>query len=574
MGVRPKKAALGLLSLMLVSSVVAAGCSSNNNNGNSSPSSSSPASQSPSDSSSASSSTETKVEPFTISLFTAATGPIPTDDNLIYQEIKEQLGVTLKEEYLVGDIEQKLGVMIAGGDYPDLITANTKLTAAKAVIPLEDLIEEHAPNIKKHYEKVWNQLKDPEDGHIYWMPNYGVYQGEFMSTDYYGPAFYIQKAVLKEFGYPKFKTLDEYFKLIEDYATKYPEIDGQKTIGFTALAFDWRDWGLRNPPQHLAGHPNDGGVLVDPVTNVATLYSANEVSKPYYQKLNEINAKGLMDKEAFAQNYDQFLAKVSSGRVLGMFEQRWNFGQAHDSLVSQGKFDRTYVGFPLVYDTNTTDYYLDRPPINLGNGFGITVNAKDPVKIIKFIDTLLSEKWQKRMNWGQEGIDYLVGDNGLFYRTPEMRTQQEDVTWKQKHRAESLWGYMPKLEGRYPDGNAEGAGNQPEEFFANLKDIDKEVLSAYGHKTWTEFFSSPPENRISYPAWNIDLIEGSAAKVANQKMKDLDFKFLPKAILSKPENFESVWADYVKEMGKVDTNAYLDRVNDQLKWRVENWTSK
>lgn len=574
MGVRPKKAALGLLSLMLVSSVIAAGCSSNNDNGNSSPSSSSPASQSPSDSSSASSSTETKVEPFTISLFTAATGPIPTDDNLIYQEIKEQLGVTLKEEYLVGDIEQKLGVMIAGGDYPDLITANTKLTAAKAVIPLEDLIEQHAPNIKKHYEKVWNQLKDPEDGHIYWMPNYGVYQGDFMSTDYYGPAFYIQKAVLKEFGYPKFKTLDEFFKLIEDYAAKYPEIDGQKTIGFTALAFDWRDWGLRNPPQHLAGHPNDGGVLVDPVTNVATLYSANDVSKPYYKKLNEVNAKGLMDKEAFAQNYDQFLAKVSSGRVLGMFEQRWNFGQAHDSLVSQGKFDRTYVGFPLVYDTNTTDYYLDRPPINLGNGFGITVNAKDPVKIIKFIDTLLSEKWQKRMNWGQEGIDYLVGDDGLFYRTPEMRKQQEDVTWKQKHRAESLWGYMPKLEGRYPDGNAEGAGNQPEEFFANLKDIDKEVLSAYGHKTWTEFFSSPPENRISYPAWNIDLIEGSAAKVANQKMKDLDFKFLPKAILSKPENFESVWGDYVEEMGKVDTKAYLDRVNEQLKWRVDNWTSK
>ncbi|MBO9600862.1 MAG: ABC transporter substrate-binding protein [Cohnella sp.] len=574
MGVRPKKAAFGLLTLMLVSSIVAAGCSSNKDNGNSSPSSSSPASQSPSDSSSSSSSAETKVEPFTISLFTAATGPIPTDDNLIYKEIKEQLGVTLKEEYLVGDIEQKLGVMIAGGDYPDLITANTKLTAAKAVIPLEDLIEQHAPNIKKHYEKVWNQLKDPEDGHIYWMPNYGVYQGEFMSTDYYGPAFFIQKAVLKEFGYPKFKTLDEYFKLIEDYAAKYPEIDGQKTIGFTALAFDWRDWGLRNAPQHLAGHPNDGGVLVDPVTNVATLYSANDVSKPYYQKLNEINAKGLMDKEAFAQNYDQFLAKISSGRVLGMFDQRWNFGQAHDSLVSQGKFDRTYVGFPLVYNPNDTDYYLDRPPINLGNGFGITVNAKDPEKIIKFIDTLLSEKWQKRLNWGQEGIDYLVGDNGLFYRTPEMRKQQEDVTWKQKHRAESLWGYMPKLEGRYPDGNAEGAGNQPEEFFANLKDIDKEVLSAYGHKTWTEFFSSPPENRISYPAWNIDLIEGSAAKVANQKMKDLDFKFLPKAILSKPENFESVWGDYVKEMGKVDTNAYLDRVNEQLKWRVDNWTSK
>ena len=39
-----------------------------------------------------------------------------------------------------------------------------------------------------------------------------------------------------------------------------------------------------------------------------------------------------MDKEAFAQNYDQYLAKIASGRVLGMFDQRWNFRQGEDSL--------------------------------------------------------------------------------------------------------------------------------------------------------------------------------------------------------------------------------------------------
>ncbi|MNZ68901.1 hypothetical protein D3C78_871800 [compost metagenome] len=107
-----------------------------------------------------------------------------------------------------------------------------------------------------------------------------------------------------------------------------------------------------------------------------------------------------------------------------------------------------------------------------------------------------------------------------------------------------------------------------------MKDIDKELLTAYGYKTWTDFFSNPPENRVSYPAWNIDLIEGSPAKVANQKMKDLDLKYLPKAILSKPDQFETVWAEYVSEMNKVDTKAYLDRVNEQLKWRKDNWTSK
>lgn len=565
MGVHVRKAAFGLLMLILVFSVVFAGCSNSNNNQGSSPTASQPASDPDS------STPSTAIEPMTISAFLGVPGPIPTDNNRIYQKIKDGLGVTLKEEYLVGDLEQKLGVMIAGGDYPDIITANVKLTAANAVIPLEDLIEEHAPNLKKHYAEVWNMLKDPEDGHIYWLPNYGVYQGEFASTQHYGPAFFIQRAVLKEYNYPKIKTLDEYFKLIEDYAAKYPEIDGQPTMGFTALAFDWRDFGLRNAPQHLFGHPNDGGVVVDPLTNVAELFESTDIAKPYYQKLNEINAKGLMDREAFSQNFDQYMAKIASGRVLGMFDQRWNFQQGEDSLISQGKSERAYVGLPLVYDASTTDYYLDRPVVNLNNGLGITVNAQHPEKIIKFLDTILSEEWQKLLSWGEEGIDYHVGDNGLYYRTPEQRTQQEDVTWKQANKAEALYGQLPKLEGKYPDGNAEGAGNQPDEFFANLKDIDREVLEAYGYKVWTDFFSSPPENRLTYPAWNIDLIEGSPAKIASQKMKDLALKYLPRSILSKPEDFESVWAEYGEEIRKANPEVYLERINEQLKWRQDNW---
>ncbi|PIH55263.1 extracellular solute-binding protein, partial [Paenibacillus sp. LK1] len=178
-------------------------------------------------------------------------GQQPTADNKIYKKIKEELGVTFKFEFLAGDKNQKLGVMIAGGDYPDLISADTKLTAAGSVIPLEDLIEEHAPNLKKHYEKYWNQMKDPNDGHIYYLPNYGAYNGEVADTYYSGPAFWIQKAVLKEFGYPTPKTLDEYFDLIAKYKEKYPTIDGKPTVGFEVLNYDWKNWGLLNPPQHL-----------------------------------------------------------------------------------------------------------------------------------------------------------------------------------------------------------------------------------------------------------------------------------------------------------------------------------
>ena len=143
-----------------------------------------------------------------------------------------------------------------------MMTANQKLTAAGAFIPLEDLIEEHAPNLKKHYEKYWNMMKDPNDGHIYNLPNYGVTNADVNSSWYSGPAFWIQKDVLAEAGYPEVKTLDQYFDLIKQYKEKHPTIDGTPTIGFEILNYDWKNWGLFNAPQHLIGHPNDGGVVV------------------------------------------------------------------------------------------------------------------------------------------------------------------------------------------------------------------------------------------------------------------------------------------------------------------------
>ncbi|MGO4108332.1 ABC transporter substrate-binding protein [Paenibacillus sp. YAF4_2] len=574
MGVKVNKPLLTSMAIALALTLTATACSNGNNGGNNSSNASTAPSNAATNSENTSSpeATDEALKPIEISAFIGAPGQAPTPDNKLFKTIKDELGITFKQEFLVGDLEQKLGVMIAGGDYPDLITANPKLVTSGAVIPLEDLIEQYAPKLKEHYAKYWNQMKDPSDGHIYWLPNYGAFQGEVNETWYSGPAFYIQKAVLKEFGYPKLQTLDDYMKLIRDYAAKYPEIDGQPTIGFSTLASDWRTFGLLNAPEHLTGHPNDGGVVVD--NGVASVFADKDISKTYYKELNNLYNEGLMDKEAFTQNYDQYLAKLTTGRVLGMFDQHWNFQTAEDSLNTQNKSERTYVGFPLVYDASTKDYYRDRAPINLNNGFGISVDAKDPTRIIQALEALMDERYQKMFTWGEEGVDYSVGADGKFTRTPEQRTQYDDPAWKLANLGNGIFTYLPKLEGTLSDGNATTPGGDPQEFYDSLKDVDKEVLSAYGHKTWTEFFSSPPDNPIYYPAWQIDLIDGSDASIANKKMTDASLKFLPRAIMSKPDQFDKVWQDYVDEYKKINVKAYEDRINEQIQWRIQNWSTK
>lgn len=553
-----KKISLFRMSLLmlLAFSVVLAGCSSNKG----------------STGSSGEGNSVDETEPFEISVYIGEAGQQPTPDNKVYKKIKDELGASFKFEFLAGESNQKLGVMIAGSDYPDMMTGNTKLVSAGAYIPLEDLIEQHAPNLKKHYAKYWNMMKDPSDGHIYILPNYGAYNGEVTSSWYSGPAFWIQKAVLAEFGYPKVKTLDEYFDLIEKYKEKYPTIDGSPTIGFEILNNDWRTWGLLNPPQHLIGHPNDGGVVVK--DGKAEIFADKDYAKRYYQKLNEINAKGLLDKEAFTQNYDQYMAKISSGTVLGMFDQHWSFQAAEDSLTTQKKLERTYVGLPVVFDESTRDHYRDRPALNVNNGFGISVNAKNPERIIKLLDRLMEEDWQKTLSWGFEGEDYIVNEEGRFMKTQEQRDKFTDATWKLANKADSLYRFAPKMEGYFSDGNATDGSAQPEEYRASLKPYDVEFLDKYGYDSYVDFFSAPPENPVYYPAWSVDLVEGSEAKVANTKMTDLSTKFLPRVILGSAADFDKTWNEYVSEMGKINVKAYEDRINEVLQWRIETWTVK
>ncbi|RTE10296.1 sugar ABC transporter substrate-binding protein [Paenibacillus whitsoniae] len=506
-----------------------------------------------------------EIKPVTFSLFIDSPYQQPTPDNKIYKMMKDKLGVSLKMEFLVGDLQQKLGVMIAGGDYADIMTGNDKLIAAGAFIPLEDLIDKYGPNLKKHYASVWNQMKDPASGHLYVLPNFNVFSGQFNETAYEGPGFFLQKDVLKEMGFPSPKTLDEYFDIIAKYKAKHPDM-----IGFETLNFDWRNFPLLNPPEHLAGHPNDGGVIVE--NGKAQIFADKDIAKTYYKKLNEINAQGLMDKEALVQNYDQYLAKIASGRVIGMFDQHWNFGDGERSLISQNKIGSTYVGFPLLYP-GAKEYYRDRPVLNINRGYGISTKAKDPVQIIKFLDSLMTEDWQKILQWGIQGEDYMVKD-GKFYRTPEQRAKADDNTWKLANKAEAFFQNSPKMQGTYSDGNATDPATQPQEFYDSLKPLDQEVMKAYNHKTWAEFFKTPAENPVYYPAWSIDLIDGSPAKVANTKMTDLAVKYLPKAILAKPEDFEGVWKEYVDQISKSNFKAYEDRINDQINWRIQNWSSK
>ena len=171
---------------------------------------------------------------------------------------------------------------------------------AGALIPLNDLIEEHAPNLKRLYANHWEMLQQ-EDGNVYWLPIQALPYGPDTSR-YPSLAFFMNKRVLKDAGWPEVKTLDQYFQLIEDYMAKNPTYNGESTIGYLTLFDDWRSFATTNVPQHLMGYPNEGEFVpvMEKGRYVVKEYHTSNTAKQYYQKLNEMYNKGVVDKETLS----------------------------------------------------------------------------------------------------------------------------------------------------------------------------------------------------------------------------------------------------------------------------------
>ncbi len=126
------------------------------------------------------------------------------------------------------EYEQSLTLVFAGGEYPDLMEINgiNVPQVAPAIetgvfTPLNDLIEEHAPNLKKFIsEEQWNSPIVSKDGTIYAIP----------STNYVrnNNVVMVRKDWLDNLGLDTPKTVEEYIDMLKTFKTEDPNGNGEQ----------------------------------------------------------------------------------------------------------------------------------------------------------------------------------------------------------------------------------------------------------------------------------------------------------------------------------------------------------
>ena len=544
-----------VVSLMLVSAMVAgmlAGC------GSDSGSSKGGSSTETGSAAEASSSGETADDaddksPITFEYFNAD-GKNGNWDNPVAKAITEATGVTLDVSYPVasqGDAKEDVALMIANDEYPDMIYAKgsaTDLYQAGALIDMTDLIEKYGPNIKKMYGAEMEKLKwSQDDPGIYQLSYAGVNQ-KTLTT---GGSCQIQWAALKENDYKYPKTLDEYEKMIKSYLAAHPKTeDGLDMIGITMSASDWH-WmiTLGNPAGLIAdASPDNGQWIIDDEYNVHYKHVTDE-EKEYFKWLCRMYNEGILDPNFATQTDDDYIAKVASGRVVAITDAEWHYSQCEATLVADGKVDQTYVGLPVTLREDQVEKALLYQGTTVGWGIGITKSCEDPVRAIKFLDYLCSDEGQILYHWGIEGENYFLDDDGQPYRTDEeVAKAQSDPDYAKNTGIDNYTGFPIYGTGSYSEDGFPYTPTTKESVIANYNTAEKEGCEAMGFEMLTDMFAQPEE---------FDLLPYSALWVYQQPQElaekqtildEIAWPGLVKCVTGTEDEFDANWESMVQEL--------------------------
>lgn len=520
-----------------------------------------------------------KLEPITITAFNQTSLGDKDDEfkSPVAQKIKEATGVTLDIEYAVGDYTQKVAVMIASEDFPDIMTSGEKLPQmiqTGSFMKLDKLIDEYGPNIKKLYGDYYTRLKySTVDPSIYVFGIKGVNEITYEPNN----GFELQHAVVKELGYPKLKTLKDLEDAIRTYMQKYPEINGQPTLGMSLLSDDWRFMiSVSNPGFLSTGGPDDGEFYYNVDTGKSVLHLTRPEEKEYYRWLNHMYNTGLLDKESFVQKYDQYLSKIASGRVLALADAKWEYIDAQKTLISQGMEERTYGQYPLVIDEKFK--YAEFQPSGWngldGGAYGITKACKNPERVVQFVDWMCTDEAQVLLNWGIEGLHYNVVDGKRVVPEETWKKRNSDPNFIKETGIELYTNGWP-LQGK---GVKDATGNlynpsSPESILSSYTKTEKEVLDAYGVKYWKDLYPSETEfkNRPYAYLWNINPLPGSETNAIKQKYTEIVRSKIPVAIMSKPDKFDSIYDKMLEELEKANISKLEEELDGIVQDRLKLW---
>ncbi|WP_240468710.1 ABC transporter substrate-binding protein [Gracilibacillus sp. YIM 98692] len=347
--------------------------------------------------------------------FVSPKAPLAPDYNEmeIIQRLEDKTNVHIEWDNISGDgYEERKNLMFASDELPDAFYHAefsdydiVRYGRSGQIIPLEDLIEEHAPNLQKIFEKrpELKSMVTAPDGHIYSLP-----RAEEMGLVAVPNFTSINTKWLDELGLDMPTTLEEYGDVLRAFRDQDPNNTGEDDV--IPLSYMHNFWtgnfgdmfaafGVPDNTEHRI--VRDGEVIF-----TATQPEYKEAIEYFHGWVEE----GLIDDESFIQDVSQYFAKGKTDPpTLGSYIW-WET----EEIVGPERSDDYELlpplegpnGHKIVGRSNNSEYSR--------GAFAITSANEHPEITMRWVDQIYDPKMSAQMSWGPIGIIYEEDENGML----------------------------------------------------------------------------------------------------------------------------------------------------------------
>ena len=366
-----------------------------------------------------------------------------------FQEAAERLGVTI--EWIMpaqGSESDQFNLMVASGEYPDIIFWDFSSTPMKLtgllddgiVIPMDNLIRQYAPNYLAWLESDEAMMKQA-------LSDEGTYNAMYkLEPDparlvTAGPT--IRKDLLDKYDLEVPVTIDDWHEVL----TVIKENESSVTTPVTAMK--GTDGSVHitmfMPAYHTyTSFHNDvdtGEIVYGPMT---------ENYKAFLTTMAQWYAEGLIDPEYMTTDYQTAIGNVTSGKsVAGYMMVGGMIGNITQNVrATNPEFELVGAPWPVLNEGEQQHTINPEANIRVGGMAGaVTKDCVDPVLAVKLMDYFYSEEGADLLNWGIEGESYTITDGKKTYtdavlNDPDGKTVAEAIQqW-----AQPLQGFTKPME--------------------------------------------------------------------------------------------------------------------------------
>lgn len=364
--------------------------------------------------------------------------PDDTYNNDVAKAIREKIGVTVEIEGIMMNEMEKLNLIFASGDMPDILEfpfwgGNTgesgvikKAANEGMLLPLDDLIDNY-PNLKgawevgvisqKFYETDFN---DPlMNGHKYIIPN--ETPGDVDDINHWAYGAFVRGDIAEALGtdLSAVKTPDDvynFLKAIKDGGFK--DLNGNDVI--PASSFH-NGWGVGDLHIGFEEHPYFTSYRLDADENVTHRY----FTQPYMDEVlfvRKLVSEGLLDKECFTTTDTLAEQKTANGTVAVQTAQ---YSVSLNAMKKLGTWQTNpeikYIPIgPLAYADGTTKVQAELNGRNGSHGIAFPITNKNLEASLAWFDFINSKEGVILTSYGFEGDTFNFNEAGQPRWTAEL----------------------------------------------------------------------------------------------------------------------------------------------------------